>query len=230
MCERRVLNLIMDEIYNRYVQRYNVFLAEDINKFDWEGFFDRYFFESHYIVEAVDYAGRESITRFNDSSFKDTYIIYPTDNLKFKLTLSFIQSSNKLSTLDKHILNCKMFIRTNACTQLQQVYQHLHQHVIKYICDIDFVDAQGRTNVTGEVYKYAFYVLKSIESTLETVLLQSDNKNNICALTFCSSKAEQKRHLLYMQMLKRVRVRTLFKDVIEDTVSSDTYNTIYVLL
>jgi hypothetical protein len=219
----------MDEIYNRYVQRYNVFLAEDINAFDWEGFFDRYFFESHYIVEAVDYDGRESITRFNDSSFKDTYIIYPTDNLKFKLTLSFIQASNKLNTLDKHILNCKMFIRTDACVKLQQVYQHLHQHADKYICDVDFVDAQGRTNVTGEVDRYAFYVLKSIESTLETVLLQSDN-NNICTLTFCSSKAEQKRHLLYMQMLKRVRIRAMFKDIIEDTVSSDTYNTIYVLL
>jgi hypothetical protein len=212
------------------MQRYDVFLAEDINTFDWEGFFDRYFFESHYIVEAVDYVGREPITRFNDASFRDTYIIYPTDELKFKLALSFIQASNRLSTLDKHIMNCRMFVRTEICDKLQQTYQHLHGCSDKYICDIDFVDTQGRTNVTGEVGKYAFYVLKSIESTIETVLLRSDNKNDICALTFCSSKAEQKRHILYMQMLKRVRVRKMFKHVIEDTVSSDTYNTIYVLL
>lgn len=219
--------MIDDDIYNCYMQRYNVFLAEDIQSFDWDEFFDRYHFEKHYIVEAVECVADVPVTRFNDDSYTQKYIVKPTDELVFDVSLNLIRSKNKIPQLEHDLMNCRMFIKNVVCDTIKQVLDHVESAANKYICDVSFVDARGNTHTTGEANKYAFYVVRSIENIVERLLM---NNKDVCMMTFASSKIETKRHQLYLQILKRTRINSFFKNILEDTTTNSNYNLVYALV
>ena len=219
--------MIDDDIYNCYMQRYNVFLTEDILSFDWDDFFNRYHFEKHYIVEAVERNADVPITRFNDDSYTQKYTIKPTDDLIFNASLNLIRSKNKIPQLEHDLMNCRMFVKSAACDAIKQVLDHVDSTSNKYICDITFVDVKGNTHTTGAANKYAFYVVRSIENIVERLLMKN---KDVCMMTFASSKSEIKKHHLYLQILKRTRTKSFFKNIIEDTTNNSHYNLVYALV
>lgn len=219
--------MIEDDIYNCYMQRYDVFLAEDIQSFDWADFFDRYHFERQYIIEAVEHIADEPITRFNDDSYTQKYIIKPTDDLTFQASLGLIRANNKIPQLENDLMNCMVYARDSSCNIIKQVLVHAEKSNNKYICNVMFVDSKGRTHTTGEAHKYAFYGVRSIENLVERLLL---NNKDICMLTFASNKSDIKKHQLYLNLLNRTRINAHFSNILEDKTSNSTYNQIYALI
>lgn len=208
------------------MQSYDYLLLEDVTNFNWDAFFERYFFESFYIFEKVTLIS-DIPNNFGEDSADFKYEVELSNGKKFIVDISMLLASNCIMQIQDDIQQNISRGAEHTAQQLELVKQCLETNKYHYVCVCSFKDDKNRLNVTGEAGKYSVSVLKSVERAIKETLYHSRYKLKTCMFAFISSKAESKRHEIYKQLISRTNAHQ-FKNIVEDTTTSEQYNKIYL--